>query len=411
MLAPMATTARTILALGGAGFVGRHAIATLRVLEPDASIVIVDRDGEAAARAAEEHGVRGVALDVTDEAALAAALSEADVVMNTVGPYFRFGVPILRAAIAAGCHYVDVCDDWEPTVEMLKLDERARAAGVTAVIGMGISPGVSNLLARLAVEELDVAREVFTGWLLEGARPEVIGPEPSAATVHGIEQLTGTIRVWRDGRFVEEKPVRKTAVHYPGLSPAYGFTIGHPEPITLPRRFPALERSLNLMVTDGVTALALRSLGRFVDAGWLSKRTLARWAERLEGAGGEDMDAEQVIGAIDRGELPLPPIFASASGERDGAEAAVGATITATPPGGMGGATGIPLGVGVSLLLNGLVETRGVCAPEAAVDPRAFFDRLARHCRPARPGMDELVLLTRSWERRTLAKAWRDTVG
>ena len=43
------------------------------------------------------------------------------VVMNTVGPFFRFGVPILTAAIDAGTDYIDVCDDWEPTLEMLAL--------------------------------------------------------------------------------------------------------------------------------------------------------------------------------------------------------------------------------------------------------------------------------------------------
>ena len=58
---------------------------------------------------------------------------------------------MLRAAIRAGCHYVDVCDDWEPTLEMLALDTEARAAGVTAVIGLGASPGITNLLAVQAI--------------------------------------------------------------------------------------------------------------------------------------------------------------------------------------------------------------------------------------------------------------------
>ena len=54
------------------------------------------------------------------------------------------------AAIEAGAHYLDICDDWEPTLDMLELGERARARGVTAVIGMGASPGLTNLLAMKA---------------------------------------------------------------------------------------------------------------------------------------------------------------------------------------------------------------------------------------------------------------------
>src|SRR5690606_15578076 len=98
---------------------------------------------ETAARAfAAELGVEALGLDVTDGPALDAALRAADLVVNTVGPYFRFGPPILAAAIAAGCDYIDICDDPQPTIEMLELDARAKAAGVTALLGMGASPGV-----------------------------------------------------------------------------------------------------------------------------------------------------------------------------------------------------------------------------------------------------------------------------
>ncbi|MBW2087346.1 MAG: saccharopine dehydrogenase, partial [Deltaproteobacteria bacterium] len=55
----------------------------------------------------------------------------------------------------ARCHYIDINDDWEPTLDMLKLDEEARQAGITAIIGMGASPGVSNLLAVKAMSLFD----------------------------------------------------------------------------------------------------------------------------------------------------------------------------------------------------------------------------------------------------------------
>jgi hypothetical protein len=38
----------------------------------------------------------------------------------------------------------------------------------------------------------------------------------------------------------------------------------------------------------------------------------------------------------------------------------------------------------------------------AVVDPERFFDRLARLCAPRRTGRGELLLLSRSWERRDL---------
>ena len=44
-----------------------------------------------------------------------------------------------RAAIDARRNYIDVCDDPVPTLDMLAHDREAKAAGVTALIGLGAS--------------------------------------------------------------------------------------------------------------------------------------------------------------------------------------------------------------------------------------------------------------------------------
>ena len=54
-------------------------------------------------------------------------MNDHDVVLNTTGPFFKFGEPILKSAIKCNCHYLDICDDWEPTIEMLKLNDEAKA--------------------------------------------------------------------------------------------------------------------------------------------------------------------------------------------------------------------------------------------------------------------------------------------
>ena len=50
-------------------------------------------------------------------------------VLNAVGPYVKFGVPVLETIIEAGVPYVDVCDDHDATEELLKLNEKAEKAG------------------------------------------------------------------------------------------------------------------------------------------------------------------------------------------------------------------------------------------------------------------------------------------
>lgn len=383
-----------VLALGGAGFVGRWAVRTLARGVGDIELTVADRDSEAARRVATEHGAASRVVDVSDRASLDRALERADLVVNTVGPYFRFGVPVLRAALEAGCHYVDACDDPEPTLEMLSLASRAQERGVTAVVGMGISPGVTNLLAALAIGELDDVHEVMTGWDEASARPDTIGAEPSAAMVHGIAQLSGRIQVRREGEWRHERPVRAVEVRYPGVHAVRCYTIGHPEPVTLPRTFPGIRDSVNVMICDAWTARAIRLLGRAVDGGWLSLRTAARIAERAQGTAPPDLDAAEALAAVDAGRA-LPPLFAVARGTSGGRDVRVGATLRAAPPGGMGGYTGVPLGVVASMIAEGSVHAPGVHAPEACVPLAPFFDRLGEFTEPAGSGGD-LVRLDRA---------------
>ena len=140
---------------------GRVAVRTAASLEGIGEIVVADRDLASAESVAAEAGpsakvkLRAERIDVTDSAALSALLGGAGAVLNTTGPFYKFALPILRAAIQTGTHYLDICDDWEPTIEMMRLNRSAAEAGVTAVIGLGASPGVSNLMAKMAAHELD----------------------------------------------------------------------------------------------------------------------------------------------------------------------------------------------------------------------------------------------------------------
>ncbi len=200
-----------ILALGGCGEMGGYAVKTLLKSVSPPEIMIADRNAVVAEDFARGlgNGVGWMALDISDRNALDEAVQKADLVMNTVGPFFRFGKSVLTACIRRGKDYMAICDDWEPTLEMLDLCDEAEKSGITAIIGLGASPGISNMLAVKAIEELDTVTEIYTGWDLDSAKPEKTGRKPSAATVHGIHQLTGTIRAFENGRYVDKKPIRR----------------------------------------------------------------------------------------------------------------------------------------------------------------------------------------------------------
>ncbi len=390
----------------GAGGMGRYAARTAAALEFVDELVVGDLDAGAAARSAAALGpkARGEAADVCDPASLARLFGGAGVVLNTVGPFFRLGPPVLRAAIAAGVHYLDINDDWESTEAMLELDDAARDAGITAVIGMGASPGMSNLLACLAMRELDTVDEIIAGFDLDAAMPETRGAKPAAATVHGLHQLTGRIRMFENGRFHDAKPMRRIDIDYPGLGRRSGWTMGHPEAITFPRFHPGLRHARVLMTAAPANRIALRIVCTLIDAGILSLERAADWVERLEGVGKPvKTPADYRREMFEQGANRLPPVYALARGTRHGAPASAAAAIRSAPAVGMGGATGVPLATGLGVLWGVLGRKCGVFAPEAIVDPVAFFDALAPLCDPVCEGVEDLAIVTRSWEPADLA--------
>ena len=99
-------------------------------------------------------GFRFVDLDHGSEV-LSAAVRGAQLVVHTAGPFQGRDQPdLLRACIAEGVAYCDVCDELGLTRNAKALSAAAIAAGVPAVVSCGIWPGVSALMAAVAVERL-----------------------------------------------------------------------------------------------------------------------------------------------------------------------------------------------------------------------------------------------------------------
>lgn len=396
----------------GAGGMGRFAARATAGFDFVEELVVADLDESAAVDCAEALGckARGARVDVTDPSDLARVLRDATAVLNTVGPFFRLGPRVLDAALEAGTHYLDINDDWESTEVMLDRDAEARRRGVTAVIGLGASPGLSNLLAVTAMRELDEAKVIYTGFDLDAATPEIRGRRPSAATVHGLHQLTGRIRAFDRGRFVAERPLRAVELEYPGLGRRTGWTMGHPEAVTFPRYFPELERSLVVMTLGGGKLWLLRLVRGLVDANLLSLERAATWVERLEGVDRPAKVPTDYLRELAHERSPkLPPLFAIVGGTRDGMPASAAATILSAPARGMGGATGVPLAVGLAVLRPDGEQRRGVFAPEALIEPSSFFDALAPLCAPSQAGCHDLVIVSRSWADVDLPRRLRET--
>ncbi|WP_280232759.1 saccharopine dehydrogenase family protein [Nocardia cyriacigeorgica] len=358
-----------VTVVGGAGAMGRKAVETLTSFDEITEVKVLDRDVSALSLIdLGENELRKLTPVVVDALAddLVPHLEGSAVVVSTLGPFTIFGERVLGAAVDARIDYVDINDDWEPTLAALEWDERARAAGITALIGMGASPGVSNVLAARAAAELDTVHELYTGWLVAGTESEPGGARPAAALLHLVHECTGKVQVLKDSVPSLVTPLEPMRLHYPGLGEIDVRTIGHPETITLPRRFPELRQCYNVMSGPTWWFDGIAPIMAAVDAGTVSAHDAAL---RIED--GIERPANTVR------TRRTPNLWALAHGELDGRPTRAAVSMQRWSGGRMAGATAIPAAMAARMLLRGHIARPGVNAPEDLVPFELLMESLA----------------------------------
>ncbi len=133
-----------VLVLGGYGAVGREAVAGLRGHVPE--IVVAGRD---IAKARTVDGAIPMRIDLRHDD-LDEALTGVDAVVMCAE---RENVRVAEACLRRGVHYVDVSASREILSGIERLNGLAVERKATAVLSVGLAPGVTNLLARAFIAD------------------------------------------------------------------------------------------------------------------------------------------------------------------------------------------------------------------------------------------------------------------
>ena len=120
-------------------------------------LTICDYDFKKAKEIGERLGIKALKCDVTDHDALISTIKGADVVINCV--QYNWNIDIMRACLAVGAHYIDLGGLFHVTKQQFELHEEFKEAGLTAVLGMGSTPGTMNVMAGYAAGKLDTVKE------------------------------------------------------------------------------------------------------------------------------------------------------------------------------------------------------------------------------------------------------------
>ena len=189
----------------GAGLMGRAVVHDLAGAREVRDIVVADFDRERAQEVARKFGdgkASGLVADVRDTRRLAKVLRGCEVVVNCT--QYNWNLEVMRAALAARVHYMDLGGLYHMTKKQFALDRDFRRIGKLAIPGMGGAPGITNVMARALadkMERVDSIR-VYNAGADEQKYDSPIAYSFSIATI--LDELTMSPIHFVGGRYVEK---------------------------------------------------------------------------------------------------------------------------------------------------------------------------------------------------------------
>jgi lysine 6-dehydrogenase len=295
---------------------------------------------------------------------------------------------VMRAAAAAGVHYTDMGGLFHVTRQQVDLDGLFKDAGVTAVIAMGGSPGVTNILAKYGAERLDTVEEAHalcgnvdrTDW---SAYPGWVPPY-SLETI--CDEFSVAAPQYVDGAW-DETIIGGTCDEEIDFGQPAGILTAHHTIHSEPFTFHHTWHECGL--TDATFKLSLPA--EFTEQMRFLARIGMTSKDEVEVKGVKVRPRDvllKVVSDIPRpgGEVVLDDVdylMGVVRGRKDGrrVEWRVRAVVPACREHGAGGGdvdTGIPPAIVAKMLAAGEIARPGVFVPEQIVPCEEFFRRFAR---------------------------------
>jgi len=227
-----------VVVFGATGVTGRGVAAYLAERAPETGLrwAAAARDPAKVAAVLGDLGTSApetIGADVADPGSLATMAGRARVVLDLVGPYTRYGRPVIEACVAAGTHYADLTGELPFVREIIAdFEGPAREAGVKIVQTAGFEALPPDLMVALA----DHLARTRHGEGLASVDVEVSMisppglPRPSDAISGGTFQSVAAMAGAEDARAIEDPAILIT-------DPAVAAAVRRVSPIALaPRR-------------------------------------------------------------------------------------------------------------------------------------------------------------------------------
>jgi len=346
--------------LGAGGTIAPAIVRDLAESEEVSGMLLLDLDAGRAAEVAEAHGkgkakarMANARATATDHDSVARAIGRCDVLVNSAS--YRVNLDAMRACLDSGCHYLDLGGLYWMTGRQLELGPEFERADLLALLGIGSSPGKTNLMAAKAARTIGDLESIEVAAGGRDLEPTSGFRAPYALQTL-IDEVTLKPVILRGGKAVEIEPLTGGGrVDFgPPIGEAATIHTLHSELRTFGTSFDCRNASFRLSLEPALVD-RLRKLAK------CSPERIAREQRRVEPPSAKTIAAHVV----------------EASGR--GSEARVRCLTKPHRRWRLGGgivSTAAPAAAAVRLLARGELTARGALPPERCLDHGPMFAEL-----------------------------------
>lgn len=226
-----------IVVLGGAGQMSSLTVKDLSKSNDVKNVVVADFNYEKAKKIAEKNGPKcsAIFVDAYDVEQVRSVIRGCDCLIN--GCNYKANLKVMEACLKERVHYIDLGGLFHVTLKQMKMDQDFKNAKITAILGMGGTPGTINVMARYGIDRLDTVEtiNVLNGCGDWSISDEVFSVPYSIKTI--LEEFTVNPVEYINGKHVPVEPRSgMELINFPPpLGPAYAHHTIHSEPATMPK--------------------------------------------------------------------------------------------------------------------------------------------------------------------------------
>ena len=377
------------LVIGAAGQIGAYTVRDLLEFYR-ADVIAADRNLENTKKVMTDvlstDEVQTEQVEANDSVALAkvAKAEQVETVINCA--WYQTNLNVMDACLRAGAHYVDLGGLFDTTLKQITHHEEWEKAGLNATIGLGSTPGLTNVASAAGSAKLDMVEtiDIYCSW---GNTLTKQPGWPSYSIRTALDEFSQEPVMWLDGKYAKQplfSGERIVTMRQP-VGQVTAYYVKHSEPATLGKYVGKGCRNVTFRI--GFPATDLATLRTLTSLGFGSQEAVQVGTSRVSPL---DFLTAMYKTAVERGRRSPPPhkeyeydaFKIDVHGTRGKSPATTTYNIITWNDAENGipssRDTSVPPSIAAYWQVTGRIKKPGVYPPEATIDPGPFFVELGK---------------------------------